>query len=318
MVKIFPTKFQQLLYLLLVGVLLLTIAIHVLVNPIPAQWQYLFFGVLVLSTGIPHGAVDHLVERQTKALLHTKFSAVRFYIAYLLPMVVYGVAWLIFPTLSLYYFLYLSATHFGETDIPLTNQNSHLVHLLQISFGVLMLSTILAFHIPQVTVMLSELQTFHSSLFTVLRWAYLPMVMVALPALVFLLVFTLLFAQKQIPIHVFTRAMLLYVPTSLAAYYLPLLVVFSLYFGLWHSVVSLQNIRIHLSALRAKPITWWQLVIQCIPYTVLAFAGIGGFIWLANIYNSIHTLVLGGFIGIAILTLPHSQVMGSMYERMAK
>ena len=82
-------------YLLITKVVLvaLFIVMHHLIITIPFLFQWIFFGVFVVLTGIPHGALDHEVAKQSSRLNQLNFSAVHFYIHYLTPMIVYGVCW---------------------------------------------------------------------------------------------------------------------------------------------------------------------------------------------------------------------------------
>jgi Brp/Blh family beta-carotene 15,15'-monooxygenase len=75
----------------------------------------LSFGVLILgliAIGIPHGALDHLVE---SCVFGTK-RFFNFLGLYLLMMGLMATIWMFHPTLALLIFLIYSAVHFGQTD----------------------------------------------------------------------------------------------------------------------------------------------------------------------------------------------------------
>lgn len=67
----------------------------------------------MICVGIPHGAVDHLIE--TKSWDYRK--APRFILKYLALMASVGIFWLITPALALIVFLAYSAWHFGQADV---------------------------------------------------------------------------------------------------------------------------------------------------------------------------------------------------------
>jgi lycopene beta-cyclase len=67
----------------------------------------------MICVGLPHGAVDHLIE--SKSWDYKK--APRFIGQYLFLIACMGVFWLLAPTLALIAFLVYSAWHFGQADI---------------------------------------------------------------------------------------------------------------------------------------------------------------------------------------------------------
>jgi len=71
----------------------------------------LAFGLL--SIGIPHGAVDHLLEGGN---LKVKPN-LNFILSYLGKAAAYLVFWLMFPNAALFFFLIYSVWHFGQSDI---------------------------------------------------------------------------------------------------------------------------------------------------------------------------------------------------------
>jgi len=75
----------------------------------------LFLGLLF--TGIPHGAIDHLVAKKTAAKRKDSFTLAQFIYRYTLFMFIYGCVWWLLPGLSLCLFIFLTAFHFGATDL---------------------------------------------------------------------------------------------------------------------------------------------------------------------------------------------------------
>jgi Brp/Blh family beta-carotene 15,15'-monooxygenase len=73
--------------------------------------------VAVVITGMPHGAIDHLVAAQLYDLSFTWTDQAKFYGWYLLLMGVYTAFWLIAPVSSLVLFLVMTMYHFGQADL---------------------------------------------------------------------------------------------------------------------------------------------------------------------------------------------------------
>jgi Brp/Blh family beta-carotene 15,15'-monooxygenase len=308
-------------YLLITKVVLvaLFIVMHHLIITIPFLSQWIFFGVFVVLTGIPHGALDHEVAKQSSRLNQLNFSAVHFYIRYLTPMLVYGVCWFLLPTISLYIFLLLSAFHFGETDLPIpADQSSFTIIVLQTSYGLLVLFLILFLNLDEVLPIVDQINIFSPSLIRFLKSPTAASYSLIGASLFFLIALVAYFiAQKQITKMIKRIAILLAIVT-ISAVTLSLPISFAIYFGLWHSIISLENIRLHLSVSAKKEMTWLKLIAKCIPFTLFSFIGIFALIFFFDLNKNIDLFLMGLFIGISILTLPHQEVMSKMYFQIRK
>lgn len=76
-------------------------------------FEWVLFASILLTIGIPHGALDHL-------LLNPKISnkgLVKFILKYLAIIVVYLVVWIFLPVPALLVFLLMSAYHFGQSHL---------------------------------------------------------------------------------------------------------------------------------------------------------------------------------------------------------
>ena len=123
---------------------------------IPPSVEIAFFIFFALLMGIPHGALDHLVEHETALRQKKPFRLWAFVFKYLSTMFIYALAWYIFPTVSLLFFLMISAWHFGETDIEAA-PNTSLWNVTRFLFGTLVLATILLTHSEETTPILSHI-----------------------------------------------------------------------------------------------------------------------------------------------------------------
>ena len=107
---------RPLLQMLLRPLLLLAITIMlILLKPFGELQNILGYSLLILglvAVGIPHGAVDHLLETGH----WDKSRTPRFIFSYLLLMGLMGLLWLSFPKLALFVFISYSAWHFGQAD----------------------------------------------------------------------------------------------------------------------------------------------------------------------------------------------------------
>jgi len=288
--------------------------VHHFLSPIPDHVQWIFFSIIIIITGIPHRALDHEVAKQSSNLNNQIFSVKKFHTKYLSSMLLYGIVWYLFPTVSFYLFLLISAFHFGETDLPIDSPKvSFLGVLLQLSYGLLILFIILFVHIDTVLPIIQKINIFSPGLINYLQGDNVALVAISVSfGFFFLTLIASYFINKKNIVdikHLFTLVIFVFI----SALILPLPLCFIIYFGLWHSISSLENIRQHLSKSKNESLTWKSLMIQCIPLTAISLVGLFSVIFFLDLANNINLVIMGLFIGISILTLPHQEVMSKMY-----
>ena len=106
-------------------------------------WSILFV-VSILLTGIPHGSLDHLVEKKHTELNGQRFQLTTFLLNYITRMAFYGVIWWISPNVGLILFFVISGWHFGETDLQyITGKNKILDWLMATTYGLFVLAVLL-------------------------------------------------------------------------------------------------------------------------------------------------------------------------------
>ncbi len=285
---------------------LLLVSYQYWVGPLPGVVQLIFCAGLLLVAGIPHGALDHLIERERSTRQNQPFSMRVFIAKYLLMIAVYGVGWLFFPVLSLVLFLLISAWHFGETDLENAPDNSYW-SLTRLVEGGLILAFILLTHAAETTPILARIvqndaqtmqlwQGVASQAGGVLRgWATLTVVLAML-------------AFGQYPVRMNGWRLVRLGVILLLTYPLPLLPAFMLYFGGWHSLSSFGTIRSYLQRPSTnRPI--WEIWRQSIPLTVVAFGFLLGCTVIWSTYVPHLDPVPCLFILLSLITLPHIQIM---------
>jgi len=281
-----------------------------LTGALPMSIQLVFSGLLLLATGIPHGALDHLVERERALRLGELFSLPTFLVKYIATMGVYAVAWLLAPVPCLLVFLSVSAWHFGETDLQ-NAPNTPYWSLARLSAGGFVLAFILLTHATETTPILVQIVQADDLTLSVWRgmversgvllrgWATLTLVLTMLA-----------YAQRPITIDGWRMIRLLVIIGL--TFYLPLLPAFMLYFGGWHALSSFHLIQNYLPATtkNATEAAWsvWQ---KSLPLTGVAFGvlGICATTWYYVSPNFDPLPIL--FILLSLITLPHIEVMHS-------
>jgi beta-carotene 15,15'-dioxygenase len=289
---------------------------QLLTGSLPPSVQITFFALFIFLTGIPHGAIDHLVERETAERQEKTFNMSLFLLKYVLTMLFYGLMWYLLPSVSLLFFLLISAWHFGETDIENAPPTSFW-NVTRFSFGCFVLLWILLFHAEETTPILARISQNSGSVMPVWDW----LVGFKMSLLVGFGLFSLAFfyySYQKKPITI-DKARYLRLGFILGlTYFLPLLPAFALYFGGWHALCSFKNIHDYLlendNDLRhKKPImsilnVWTKTLF--FTFLAVAFLGFATWYWL-NYLGSWDPLPLL-FIFLSLITLPHLNVMHKM------
>jgi beta-carotene 15,15'-dioxygenase len=276
---------------------------------LPVLAQGIFFGVCMLLTGIPHGAIDHLVEMETAKRTRRSFYLFLFLGQYLLTMLLYGVLWYFLPTFSLVFFLLISAWHFGETDVEHAPPTGRW-NVARFVFGCFVLLWLLLLHAADTTPILARISQQSSSVIAVWAWMVASgPVILAVAALLSAGLMVIAYMERPILIDRlrYLRLVLILGITAL----LPLLPAFALYFGGWHAICSFQSIHRYITD-PTKPdfilFTWSKTLL----FTAVACAFLGFAVWYWFYFLQSWDPLPLLFIFLSLITLPHLRVMHGM------
>ncbi len=301
------------LYLLVYGILLVTF--HQFIYNIPESVQWVLFVGTMLVTGIPHGAIDHLVDEKNLTNQSRSFSMGSFLAKYLSRMAVYALLWWFFPIFAITIFIGISAYHFGETDLMILPKHQRTERMFFLSYGWMLLNVLFFTHQSDVILILNSLphflDTFTDAL-VLLLGQYKVYYFTACVVWLLGACYNYYLASKTSPkliIFILIQGLVL---MAICAK-LPFLLAFSFYFGLWHSLLCLQSIRKYLME-NSQLLTWNKLVKKAALFSTIAIIGIIVFTLVGNQYSSTSDLLFWLFIGIAILTAPHMEVMSDMFS----
>lgn len=294
-----------------VAVLLLGIALacaHALIT-VPLLVDYAFFGVFLITLGIPHGAVDHIVAKQVAETSQRTFSLARFLAQYLLQIALYALLWYSFPTVSLMIFILLSAWHFGESDVQPAPR--HLAwKSAQFILGSLLLFFILMRQ-PNLTAAIIQSITQENAQ-AIAVWSWLSaQAMGVYGVLLAALGCVVLVAHSLAPMTIPLKRWGYFAVLIGVIGFLPLLPAFALYFGGWHALNTFHHMAHFLGHTGGISKLWKA----ALPFTLLAFVFLllTGVLWFTTLAHHDPIPVL--FIFIALITLPHLVVMHSMFKR---
>jgi len=283
-------------------------------EPLPIAFQIGYFATMIAITGIPHGALDHVIARVNDEHQNKRFSMVQFLVKYLLAMAGYALCWVFFPSISLLLFLIISAWHFGETDIA--NVGNNLIwNLSRMLWGSFVLLLILLTHQQESIDIISRITHFERGTQLVIEAcaAHATSILVGLGiASSMLTAYCFLTHENTYSLNALLNLMVILV----LCIKLPLLPSFALYFAGWHSIRSFELIFRYLQNDKAhahlQPASLWM---RSIPMTIMAalFFLASAYVWSFSELNSDPLPVV--FIFLSVITLPHLDVMDKMIKR---
>jgi len=296
--------------LLILGVLLLFT--HYYIFPIDPKVQMVILLTLVILVGVPHGALDFLVDEQTKVALQQNFSIKKFVILYLFRLFSFALIW-IFPWVAFSIFMVFSIYHFGETDMAGLLKTKKKAGILYVAYGAFILGVLLLVHLPQIKDTLPVIKNFveNSDLYLLLEANRYLIIM----ALGFIFIVAIVY-QKSIDNIEVTLPQLVRLIVLLAIItLLPLLMAFTFYFALWHSILSVRNIFSYFKSFNNDK----KFAIICnksILFSLLALGGMFMLFFVLNYFLPDMNMLFALLIILSVLTLPHLQVMHRMYQNL--
>ena len=299
----------------LLGIGVCLTLLNLVLKPLPDSLQWGFFVGSVLLTGIPHGALDHLVVAGTEARRHRAFSMRRFLVRYLLLMCLYALIWWQWPALALLAFMGCSAYHFGETDLALLpDHHTHADRLLFISYGWLFVSFLTLTHPAEALPILAQLPGIElpPARFIEVVTAYAPAYSVGCGLLALAV---LAYVWHTLGGRACGGLLLQSVVLGVVIATLPLLLAFTFYFAWWHAGLSLLAIRRYVvdDLAPTTAMTWPQFMRRAGLFSALAIGGMLCFILIGRQYATLTDLLPAFLVGIAVLTLPHMTVMSNLF-----
>jgi len=290
-----------------VGIILLFIQ-HLLTKDV----QFLLFMIGIIVLGIPHGAADMLVAGKSAATGHRTKQLYRFLLTYLFRLISFGLLLYFFPLMGSMLFILFAAYHFGETDLHQFQTETWSGKIFIISYGLLLLGVIILQHFDEVMPLLASLsgEIGLSSQINFIN-EHRIFILCSLAACFFLSTF-IYFANNE-NTDQGGRFLVQFGVVLLIVYQLPLLLGFTFYFVCWHSILSVTNILRFLKQDRNFSMAYTAK--QIVMYSVIAMAGISILGYLGMQWYSANGMIMSIFIGLAILTAPHMQIMYDMYKK---
>ncbi len=260
------------------------------------SYSSIIFVIVMLTIGIPHGSVDHIIAfiNPKKRRFKSKLS---FFTVYLSLIIINVVIWIFSPYLGLFTFLLVSCYHFGEAQVIGFNDTKN--KLLNFVVGANILLSLFLNNIFELQIILDDLTLFSSIDLSSYDKTFFLLVSVAV-----LMISVVHFKiEKKVPLY--AEMSILY----LIFYHTDILTSFSIYFGFSHSLPMLL-----LEYKEMKEKSFFSFYSKTLPFTTLAI--VFGIIlyYFNNDLLTANNLILFTFIVISSLTLPHVFIMKDFVE----
>jgi len=297
------------------AVLALTVAVTALsfwgALPLESGAFAILMGVVVL-TGIPHGAVDHLVAAELYDLDASWTDQATFYGFYLALMALYGGLWLVAPVASLAVFLVMTMYHFGQADLAYLASPDRQHRLAYLSRGLFLIGLPIA-AFPNVVAPI-----FDAIVGTSLPgWALLMHHQTAVVGGLIAqhgLVLVALWARGVAPTTALGRELLSVAVLSLLFYTVHPLVAFAVYFGFWHSLGHILEL-IRFFNQHDQPTSLVDFYRKATLFTVLSFVLLGALYAAGDAFGTPMEMIALLFILISVMTLPHMIIVERLYQQ---
>ena len=299
------------LFLILFSITFLFTLPYLFGMEIPVWLVLTLFAFFVVVTGIPHGAVDHIVATSVYGLQNNLYDKFKFYSTYLLIMMLLGIVWIFSPITGFIIFIIISVYHFGQGDLSYLISEMHPMKrsLIYTSRGLFLVGLPILLH-SEITIPIIEaaIQKELSRSLFLLEYAHF--ISLALMAQHFLLLIYIAVHKRMTLYKEFLLTGLL----ALLFWTAHPLLSFGLYFGIWHSLNHFFELRDHLKVDDHKYSTL-SLYLKTIPFTVISFIGLG-FLWfIQGAFGLENQMISLLFILISVLTLPHMILIDRMYQK---
>lgn len=297
------------------AITLIFILVYAIVGPFPAWVDLTMLVLSLIITGIPHGAIDHVIYLTKVSEINKKTSLLKdFFIPYLLLIGITFLFWFLMPEFMFWFFLLVAAYHFGQSQLFYLPESikPFLKVAVYLTWGVMLLSILWHFHWDSQVANISSLFFWDLSkgghLFSIIKflgWGSLLLLIVCFGWLCF---------SKKINFKTAIIELSAIGILILLIQTVPLYTAFAIYFGLWHSTRVIITEYHFLQKASAQKTSIPAFMKTFIPFSILSFIGLIFLIGISYLMQASITPFMLFLIFISALTMPHAFFMEIMYK----
>ena len=278
-----------------------------LFSSISIETQIITSTFFIMLVGIPHGSLDHL-------LLPSKGikSKLRFYLFYLGLIIANLLVWNYSHITGLILFFIISSYHFGESQLFKFKINNKIItHLTYLSWGASVIFSFLFYNIDELQLLSNSFEDTRNLILNINieLFSYLFL----LSNIITFIMFILFIYKFKVRVNkVISEVFFLFV-IHLSSFLFPLLICFTLFFIILHSLPSLVNQYNHFKKDNTE-FTFKDFIYLMAPYSLVSilFLVLISFCSFTNVIN--YSVPLISIILISVITLPHSFIISKFNE----
>jgi Brp/Blh family beta-carotene 15,15'-monooxygenase len=298
------------------GVITLLVLIPFLLGwPMPSGLDVWILIISLVITGIPHGAIDHVIflkNQDNNQRKNSLFSS--FFVPYLLMIGLTFFLWFIVPEIMFWFFLTVAAYHFGQSQLYYLNlsDSSKYKTPLYLLWGIYILSSLWLFHWEAQSIIIQSVFNWNLEVGGFL-YQVIFMATITSGLGIFLMIFTL-FLKGILPLKMIAQEIIVLMLLTALFYYTPPYIAFAIYFGIWHSARVILTEYHFLKIGSSAPISFNSFFKSFLPFSLLSFVGLGILFWVSQLLKANISPFMLFLIFISALTMPHAFFMEKMYK----
>jgi len=278
-----------------------------LFNSISIESQIITSTFFIMLVGIPHGSLDHLLIPKQNTN-----SKLRFYIFYVGLILFNLIIWKLSLIIGLILFFFISSYHFGESQLyKFRLKNKLITNFTYLFWGASVIFSFLFYNIDELILLSNSYEDTRNLISNInlnlLSYAFLTSNIITLILFIF---FSYKFKVKVN--KVISEVFFLFV-IHLSSFLFPILICFTLFFIILHSLPSLVN-QYNYFKKANNQFTLKDFIYLMTPYSLVSilFLCFISFCSYTNVIN--YSVPLISIILISVITLPHSFIISKFNE----
>ncbi|MCH2215099.1 MAG: Brp/Blh family beta-carotene 15,15'-dioxygenase [Flavobacteriales bacterium] len=273
----------------------------------PVTAQLFICSPFIFLLGIPHGAIDNVLYTRNKRVKNTEFL-----IVYSSIVLLNVALWFILPEIAYVLFLLISAYHFGQSQFTHHFKGQKILHqVFFMSWGLCIISALILFNLSELELIVKsydEFAVFESVHYRpIFLSVFIVSSLITLTGLIFLR-YKNVFSNDTVIIELLVLGLILF-----SFYLMPIIIGFTLYFVILHSLKVLNEEYRYLKKTGViQSLTSFVKLLT--PFSLISLLGL--FLLFGLIHFGILKISFGYCVLIMIssITLPHVFVMDKFYH----
>lgn len=291
---------------------LVTIIFYLIVPQVFESMQYILFALVILFIGIPHGAMDHVIDAAIDRW-NPKSINLKFYGWYLGAIGAYSILWYFYPFLSFMLFFVMTAYHFGQSDVHRLRLTENFTKLLIPFRGLLLIFFILLGDLRFSSDVIATVTSFNWFEWVSKQQQLIEYIYLGVTGFYLVLVSLANIKSKKgwkDSLLSLTEVLLLYGLFN----FTNSLIAFSFYFGFWHSYEHVKVMSTFLKESTGEQLTLKGFYEKALSFSLIIYLAMLFVYNILEAYGEAKLMIALLLIMISVLTLPHMLVVEKLYK----